>query len=97
MDNVERLIAEIENDREIMSTKFSGLADDTANVLEKYGFGVAKAFLMEKQSHKNLRVQAGTLLKVLEKVERYPAITSDRKTVRLIIKAVDALRFKRRR
>lgn len=96
MDNIEMLISEIENDNEIMGVKFTGLLDDTADVLEKQGFGVAKAFLMEKQSHRGLKDQAGALLKVLEKMEKYHGISADRKTARLIIKAVESLKSKRR-
>ncbi len=97
MDDVERLISEIENDEGIMRVRFTGLLDDTANMLEKHGFGIAKAFLLEKQSHRDSEAQAGALLKILGKIEEYPRISSDRKTARLIIKAVNSLKFRRRK
>ena len=95
MDDAEKLISEIDNDSEIMRVRFTGLLDETANMLEKHGFGIAKAFLLEKQGHKELKWQAEALLKVLGRIERYPRISSDRKTARLIIKAVDSLRLQR--
>jgi len=97
VDNVEKVILEIENDNDIMKVRFTGLLDTTADELEKHGFGSTKAFLLEKQSHASLKDQARALLKVLEKVEKYPDISADRKTVRLIIKAVNSLQYKRRR
>ena len=97
MDNVEKVLLEIEADNEIMKVRFTGLLDTTADELEKHGFGSTKAFLLEKQSHASLKDQARALLKVLEKVEKYPDISADRKTVRLIIKAVNSLQYKRRR
>jgi hypothetical protein len=95
MDDVEKLISEIDNDNEIMRVRFTGLLDETANMLEKHGFGIAKAFLLEKQGHRELKWQAEALLKILGKIEGYPTISSDRKTARLIIKAVDSLRLQR--
>jgi CRISPR/Cas system CMR-associated protein Cmr5 small subunit len=95
MDDVEKLISEIENNNEIMKVRFTGLLDETANMLEKHGFGVTKAFLLEKQGHKELRWQAEALLKILGKIEEYPGISSDKKTARLIIKSVDSLRLQR--
>jgi len=97
LDDVEKLLSEIENDAGIMGVWFTGLLDDTANILEKHGFGIAKTFLLEKQNHRNLQRQAGALLKVLEKLERYPSISADRKTSRLIIKSLEPLKFRRRR
>lgn len=97
MDDVEKLISEIENDEEIMRARFTGLLDETANMLEKHGFGTIEAFLLEKQSHKNLEGQAKALLKVLAKIKEYPRISLDRKTARLIIKAVDSLKSRRRK
>ena len=97
MDDVTELISEIENDNEIMRIRFTGLLDEAANMLEKHGFGTTEAFLLEKQSHEGSEGQAGALLKVLEKIEKYPSISSDRKTARLIIKVVDSLKFRRRR
>lgn len=88
MDNVEKVISEIENDDEIMRVRFTGLLDDTANELEKHGFGVTRAFLLEKQSHRGLQVQARALAKLLDKLEQYPDIKGDRKTARLVVKAV---------
>jgi CRISPR/Cas system CMR-associated protein Cmr5 small subunit len=95
MDDVEKLISEIDNDNEIMKVRFTGLLDETANMLEKHGFGITKAFLLEKQGHKELRWQAEALLKILGKIEAYPKISSDRKTARLIVKAIDSLRLQR--
>lgn len=91
MDNVERVITEIQGDSEIMRTRFTGLLDETANVLERHGFGLTRAFLLEKQSHANMKRQSTALLQILEKLEQYPDINSDRKTARLIIKAVSSL------
>ncbi len=97
MDNVEKVISEIENDNEVMRVRYTGLLDNTADVLEKHGFGLTKAFLLEKQSHAGLKDQARALLKVLEKLEKYADISTDRKTARLIIKAVSSLKSKRGR
>lgn len=94
MDNVEKVILEIENDSEIMRVRYTGLLDTTANEVEKHGFGSTKAFLMEKQSHAGLGDQARALLKVLEKLEKYPDIRADRKTARLIFKAINSLKSK---
>ena len=96
MDNVEKVISEIENDSDMMRVRFTGLLDTTADILEKHGFGPTKVFLLEKQGHTNLRQQAVALLKVLEKLEKYPNVSQDRKTMRLIIKAVSSLQQQRR-
>ena len=80
-----------------MRVRFTGLLDEVANILEKHGFGVTKAFLMEKQGHRQLEQQAKALLRVLAKIEGYPDVSSDRKTVRLIIKAVNMLKQTRGR
>lgn len=95
MDNVEKVLLEIENDNEIMKVRFTGLLDTTADELEKHGFGSTKAFLLEKQGHAGLKDQARALLEILKKLEKYDI--SDRKTARLIIKAVNSLQSKRRR
>lgn len=97
MDDVEKVLAEIENDPEIMKVRFTGLTDETANVLEKHGFGVTKTFLLEKQTHRGLQSQARFLLRVLEKMERYPAVSTDRRTARLIVKVIDSLKFRKGR
>jgi len=95
LDNVERVLSDIRQDAEIMRTRFTGLVDDVANILEKHGFGVAKAFLLEKEGHRELQYQAKALLRVLEKVETYPDVSADRATARLIIKAVSMLKLAR--
>lgn len=95
MDDVEKLISEIEHNNEIMRVRFTGLLHDTADMLERHGFGITKAFLLEKQGHKELRWQAEALSKILGKIEEYPGISSDKKTARLIIKSVDSLRLQR--
>ena len=97
MDSVERVLSEIKNDDEIMRPRFTGLVDDVANILEKYGFGVTKVFLLEKQGHKGLEEQAKALQKALERIESYPDISADRKTARLIIKSIGVLKSGRRR
>ena len=94
MDNVDKVLLEIEADNEIMKVRFTGLLDTTADMREKHGFGTTKAFLLEKQGHTGLKDQARALLKVLEKLEN---ISADGKTARLIIKAVNSLQYKRRR
>jgi len=94
VDNVDKVLLEIEADNEIMKVRFTGLLDTTADMREKHGFGTTKAFLLEKQGHASLRDQARALLKVLEKLEN---ISADGKTARLIIKAVNSLQYKRRR
>ncbi len=95
MDDVERLLSDIQSDREIMRTKFTGLLDDTADVLEKHGFGITRAFLLEKKGRPQLRQQAEALLKILDLIERYSSIKSDRTTARLLIKCIDSLRKQR--
>lgn len=96
-DDVKRLISEIEDDTGIMRVRFTGLLDDTANMLEKHGFGTTEAFLLEKRSHRDLEHQTEALLKILSKIEECPKISSDRKTARLIIKAVGSLKSRKRR
>lgn len=95
MDNVEKVLLEIENDNDIMKVRFTGLLDTTADELEKHGFGSTKVFLLEKQGRAGLKDQARALLKILAKLEEYHI--ADRKTARLIIKAVNSLQYKRRR
>jgi hypothetical protein len=97
VDNVDKVLLEIERDSEIMKVRFSGLLDTTADMLEKHGFGLTKAFLLEKQGRTSSGYQARALLKVLEKLEQYPDINADRKTARLIIKAINPLQSKWRR
>jgi hypothetical protein len=97
MDDVERIISEVEKDEEIMRVRFTDLLHKTADMLEKHGFGTAKVFLLEKQSRGSLEQQAQALVKILGIIERYPKIASDRKTARLIIKAIDSLKSRRRR
>lgn len=95
MENVEKVLLEIENDDEIMKVRYTGLLDATADMREKHGFGVTKAFLLEKQGHAGLKDQARALLKVLEKLKEHHI--TDGKTARLIIKAINSLQSKRRR
>jgi len=98
MDDVENLLKEIQEDKNIVNTKFSSsFLDNVSEVYEKHGFGVTKVFLLEKQKREKLREQARALLNVLNKLERYPRIKSDRKIVRLIIKVLKALTPQRRR
>jgi hypothetical protein len=92
MDDVERLISEIENDEGIMRVRFTGLLDDTADMLEKHGLGTTKVFLLEKRSHKGSEQQSDALLNILEKIEKFPSVSSDLKTARLIIKTVSSLK-----
>lgn len=95
MDNVDRVLAEIKGDSEIMRVRFSGFLDDVANILERHGFGITKAFLLERQERKGLRAQASALLKVLEKIEKYPDVSANREVGRLIIRAIEPIQKRR--
>lgn len=97
MDNVEKLLSQIKNDIDIMKVKFTArFLDNAADVLEKHGFGTCKTFLHEKQSRdEELRDQATAILRVLDKVEEYPDIKTNRKVMRLIIKALISLKSQR--
>ena len=97
MDSVEKVISEIASDTSIMRVRFTGLLDDTANVLERYGLGAAKAFLLGKQSHGDLRQQATALIRILVILEKYADVSRDRKTMRLIIKAISSIQRQGRR
>jgi len=95
LDNVEKLISQIKNDPEIMRARLTGLADDVANVLEKHGWGTAKTYLLEKQNRYELKTQATALLKVLDKMEGYPDIKSNRRVARLIFKTLNSIKYSR--
>lgn len=93
MDEVEKLIKEITEDRDFQRTNFkSGFLNNVAEVFERYGFGETKIFLIDKEKRDATRWQAKTLLKVIEKFEEYPRIRQDRSTGRLIIKMLDTLK-----
>lgn len=92
MDEIESLIYEIENDRNIMNTRFTAsFLSDISEVFEKHGFGVTKAFLLEKQGRRELYEQATTMLRVLEKLERCPKVQTDRAVGRLFIKTLKSI------
>lgn len=97
MDRIEKLIKEIQDDRSVWQdprgrpTRFSGkFLNSVGDIFEQHGFGVTRVYL-QNQSVRD-RSQAVGLLKVLEKMEMYQEIKSNRAIGRYIIKSLYTLK-----
>lgn len=98
MDDVEKIMSEIEKDTIIANTRFtSGFLNDVADVYEKYGIGRTKLFLIDKQSRRELQRQAEAVRKVIEILENFPSIKTQRSTCRLILKSINSIKEKEKR
>ncbi|MDI6759911.1 MAG: hypothetical protein QMD05_03720 [Candidatus Brocadiaceae bacterium] len=97
MDRIEQLLEELKKDRCIWETGdrkriwFTGLAQDVADIFEKYGFGVTKVYLTKREERREAD-QAKSLQRVIEKFRGYPEIEANRSIGRCIIKALSSLR-----
>jgi hypothetical protein len=93
MDNIEKLLSAIKQDASIWSgpggsqVYFSGkFLDTVGEIFEKHGFGTTKVYLINQSGRD--RVQAGRLLKVIEKFQNCPEVTSNRAIGRYVIKTL---------
>ncbi|RLA93866.1 MAG: hypothetical protein DRG83_20405 [Deltaproteobacteria bacterium] len=100
MDNIEKLLKEIKEDRRIWeirkgdkkySISFSGkFLDTVGEIFEKHGFGVTKVYLLNQTGRQ--RVEAQSMLKVLEKLESCPEVRQNRAIGRYVIKTLENLK-----
>ena len=99
MDNVEKLLKEIKEDpmvwippgKDRRPIFFSGkFLDTVGEIFEKHGFGTAKVYLLNQSGRD--RIQALGLKRVLEKMEKYPEIVSNRAIGRYVIKTLEMLK-----
>lgn len=97
MDNIERLLREIKDDKEVWDergkpVKFSSnFLQDVADIFEKHGFGVTKTFLLNRAGRS--RVEALKLLKIIAKFQNVPEIKTNRGIGRSIIKSLETLKL----
>lgn len=69
MDNIEKLLNELRNDKIIRETRFrSNIINTVGEIYERYGYGSAKAYLIDKQNDIKSRNEAKALLYVLNKI-----------------------------
>jgi hypothetical protein len=93
MDYIGKLIEEIRENEDFKETYFtSSFINNVSEVFERYGFGVTKIFLVDKEKKFETRNQAKALLKIISKFENYPQMKQDRRIGRLIIKNLDTLK-----
>ena len=97
MDNIEKLLKEIKEDTAIWSlgvgkeVRFSGkFLDSVGEIFEKHGFGTTKVFLTNQAGRD--KMQAFSLVKVIDRFKKYPEIVSNRAIGRYIIKTLDTLK-----
>lgn len=96
MDRIEKLLKEIKDDRKVWEfenrpIRYSGkFLDTVGGILEKYGFGVTKTYLLNQASRD--RSQAMSMKRVIDKLEQYPEIVGNRAIGRYIIKTVQILK-----
>lgn len=92
MDNIEKLIKELKEENFIWSIRgkpieFSAkFLETTGEIFEKHGFGVTRVYLLNQSGRD--RVQANSLLKVIEIMEKYPEVVNNRAIGRYIIKSL---------
>jgi len=88
MDRVATLLGEISRLPEMafLDRRFGGFLNDVAEIYERHGLGVAKAYLLNQQARR--RAEATLLLKVLEKLDGCPEVRTNRGIGRQIIKCL---------
>jgi len=97
MDRICELIRKIAAEEEVQKArdKFtSSFLNQPAGVYEKYGFGMAKDFLWEKEGRgedEEEDVQAKAVLKALEIFKDYPEVLHNRKIGRYLIKTLKVI------
>jgi hypothetical protein len=70
VDNVEKLINDIRNDRRVSTTRFSNRFVNTiGEMYERSGYGATHLFLQEKVQDRRMRFEAQSVLKVLDLVK----------------------------
>ena len=98
MDNIEKLLKEIKEDPMVWTSSrdrrplfFSGkFLDTVGEIFEKHGFGTTKIYLLNQSGRD--RGQASGLIRVLDKMEKYPEIVSNRAIGRYVIKTLEMLK-----
>ena len=96
MDNIERLLKEIKEDKSIWfkddrQVYFSGKFLDTVGaIFEKHGFGTTKIYLINQSGRD--RTQAFSMIKVVERLKNYSEAVNNRAIWRYIIKTLDMLK-----
>jgi len=64
--NIKKFLEEIEKNERILKTRFSTrLINEVGEIYERYGYAMAKAFLLSKKEDKKFRFEAQTLLYIL--------------------------------
>lgn len=98
MDRICELISRIaaENTVQEAKDKFtSSFLNQPAGVYEKYGFGMTKDFLWDKEQRgedeEDLKAQAKAALKALEIFKDYPEVLHNRKIGRYLIKTLKVI------
>lgn len=93
MDRIQTLLKEIKSDNSIMSINYrSSLLNKVADIFEKYGFGAAEVFLIDKFKSDEHQQQAKALFKILRKFDNYQEIKLNRSIGRYIIKTLITLK-----
>jgi len=69
MDEIDQLIKELKNNKQVQKTRFSNRFVNTiGEVYEKYGYGAARALLLDRLDNNRKSFEAQTLLQVLDKI-----------------------------
>jgi hypothetical protein len=91
MDNVTELLSDLSKMPEIRSLerRASGFLNDVAEIYERDGAGVARAFLLNQRAK---RREASLLERVIEKLESCPEVRTRRSIGRQIIKGLFELK-----
>lgn len=87
MDKVKRLLDEISRIPELRAFKAGRLLNDVAEIYERHGAGVTRAYLLNRKAE-----ERGLLIKIIDKLEACPDTRSNRAIGRQIIKCLFELR-----
>ena|SRR5579862_6464566 len=92
MDRVAALLGEISRLPEMASLdrRAGGFFNDVAEIYERHGLGVTKAYLLNQQARR--RIEVPLLLKILEKLDSCQEIHGNRAIGRQIIKCLFELK-----
>jgi len=75
MDEIDALIRKMKEDERIKRTRFtSTIINELGRIYEIYGYGAAKAFLIDKLRNKRKEKEVRTLLRILDEINdmNYP-------------------------
>ncbi len=103
MDRIEKLLKEIEEDREVWEYRdrdnkvrrieYSGkFLNDVGQIFERHGAGATKLYLLHQTDRgKYQAMRANRLKRVIDRMEQYQEIRSNRAIGRYVIKTVEIL------